>query len=191
VSGTSDELLLAIDCGTQSVRALLIDLKGIIVAKRQLTLDGYVSTQNGWLEHDAEAFWQASASACRALWAENSDLKARTKGVVVTAQRGSLTLVDAGGKPLRPFIIWLDRRHAHRTPAIPFWWRAAFLAARVNGTIEHLTKESELNWIAEHEPERLARTHKVLLVSGWLKLPPDGALCGLRGLAGRLPPVRL
>ena len=168
VSGTSDELLLAIDCGTQSVRALLIDLKGIIVAKRQRTLDGYVSAQNGWLEHDAEAFWQASASVCRALWAENSDLKARTKGVVVTAQRGSLTLVDAGGKPLRPFIIWLDQRRAHRTPPIPFWWRAAFLAARVNGTIDYLTKESELNWIAEHEPERLARTHKVLLVSGWL-----------------------
>ncbi len=168
MSGTSDELLLAIDCGTQSVRALLIDLKGIIVAKRQRTLDGYVSAQDGWLEHDAEAFWQASASVCRALWAENSDLKARTKGVVVTAQRGSLTLVDTGGKPLRPFIIWLDQRRAHRTPAIPFWWRAAFLAARVNGTIDYLTKESELNWIAEHEPERLARTHKVLLVSGWL-----------------------
>ena len=50
---SSDELLLAIDCGTQSVRALLIDLKGNIVAKRQRTLDGYTSAQDGWLEHDA------------------------------------------------------------------------------------------------------------------------------------------
>ncbi len=37
VSASSDEPLLAIDCGTQSVRALLIDLKGNIVAKRQRT----------------------------------------------------------------------------------------------------------------------------------------------------------
>ena len=39
VSVSSDELLLAIDCGTQSVRALLFDLKGDIAAKRQQTLE--------------------------------------------------------------------------------------------------------------------------------------------------------
>ena len=59
MSGSSDELLLAIDCGTQSVRALVIDLGGNIVAKRQQALEGYTSAREGWLEHDAEAFWQA------------------------------------------------------------------------------------------------------------------------------------
>ena len=68
MSGTSDKLVLAIDCGTQSVRALLFDLEGNLVAKRQQTLDGYVSAETGWLEHDAEAFWQASASVCLGLW---------------------------------------------------------------------------------------------------------------------------
>ena len=168
MSGTSDALVLAIDCGTQSVRALLFDLEGNIVEKRQQTLDGYVSARHGWLEHDAEAFWQASASVCRALWSDSSELKPRVKGVVVTAQRGSLTLVDDKGEPLRPFIIWLDQRRAHRTPPVPFWWRAAFAAAGVKGTIDYLAKESELNWIAENEPERLERAHKALLVSGWL-----------------------
>jgi sugar (pentulose or hexulose) kinase len=164
----SDELMLAIDCGTQSVRALLVDLKGNLVAKRQRALDGYVSPQNGWLEHDAEAFWQATASVCRELLADHAGLRERAKGVIVTTQRGSLTLVDDKGKPLRPFIIWLDQRRAHRAPPIPLWWRAAFMAARVNGTVDHLAREAELNWIAEHEPERLKRAHKVLLVSGWL-----------------------
>ena len=168
MSAASEELLLAIDCGTQSVRALLFDLEGDIVAKRQQTLDGYVSAERGWLEHDAEAFWQASASMCRALWDNAPELRSRVKGVVLTAQRGSLTLVDDKGEPLRPFIIWLDQRRAVRTPPIPFWWRAAFRAAGVRGTIDYLAKESELNWIAEHEPEKLERTHKVLLVSGWL-----------------------
>ena len=168
MSPASDPLLLAIDCGTQSVRALLVDLAGNIVAKRQRTLDGYVSAEDGWLEHDAEAFWQASAAVCRGLWADAPALKPRVKGVVVTAQRGSLTLVDDQGAPLRPFIIWLDRRRATRTPPMPIWWRAAFAAAGVSGAIDHLAKESELNWIAEHEPELQARACKVLMVSGWL-----------------------
>jgi FGGY family of carbohydrate kinases, N-terminal domain len=88
--------------------------------------------------------------------------------MAVTTQRGSLTLVDRSGKPLRPFIIWLDQRRARRAPPIAPWWRLAFKAARVSGTIDHLVREAELNGIAEHEPEQLDRAHKALLVSGWL-----------------------
>ena len=174
MTGSSDELLLAIDCGTQSVRALLIDLRGTIVAKRQQALESYSSVREGWLEHDAEAFWQATAAVCRGLLSERADLKPRTKGLAVTTQRGSLTLVDQFGKPIRPFIIWLDQRRARRVPPIPAWWRLAFMAVRVSGTVDYLAKEAELNWIAEHEPERLARAHKVLLVSGWLNFRLTG-----------------
>ena len=77
-----DELLLAIDCGTQSVRALLIDLDGAIVAKRQHALNDYKSLQDNWLEYDAEAFWRAAASVCRDLWRAHGDLNSRTKGLV-------------------------------------------------------------------------------------------------------------
>ena len=57
-----DELILSLDCGTQSVRALLFDLQGRLLAKCQQSLDDYVSLQEGWLEHDAEAREQ---SCCR------------------------------------------------------------------------------------------------------------------------------
>jgi len=119
MTDSSDELLLAIDCGTQSVRALLIDLGGTIVAKRQQALENYSSVGEGWLEHDAEAFWRATATVCRGLLTDRADLKPRTKGLAVTTQRGSLTLVDQFGTPLRPFIIWLDQRRARRVPPIP------------------------------------------------------------------------
>ena len=168
MTASGDELVLAIDCGTQSVRALVVDLEGTILAKSQQALEAYSVAQEGWLEHDAEAFWTASAAVCRGVVAERPDLKARVKGMAVTTQRGSLTLVDQSGKPLRPFIIWLDQRRAHRTPPIPAWWRLAFMAAGVGGTVDHLAREAELNWIAEHEPERLEGAHKALLVSGWL-----------------------
>jgi sugar (pentulose or hexulose) kinase len=165
---SSDEFLLAIDCGTQNVRALLVDLHGTILAKRQQALNDYTSLHDGWLEHDAEGFWQAAAGVCRGLWLEHANLRSRIKGVVVTTQRGSLVLVDVAGQPLRPFIIWLDQRRASHAARFHLWWRLAFKAAGVSSIIDHLSREAELNWIAEHEPERLARTHKVLLVSGWL-----------------------
>lgn len=168
MDATSAELLLAIDCGTQSVRAVLVDLHGAIVAKCQHAFTDYVSLHDGWLEHDAEAFWQATARVCQGLWHEHPALRARARGVVVTTQRGTLVPVDAAGVPLRSFIVWLDQRRATHARRVSPWWQLAFKAARVSDTIAYFTREAELNWIAEHEPDLLARTHKVLLVSGWL-----------------------
>ncbi len=167
-SATSDELVLAIDCGTQSVRALLVDLHGNVVAKFQLPVSGYFSSHEGWLEHDADALWQTSAAACRGLVEANEARRSGIKGVVVTAQRGTIVPVDAGGRPLRPFISWLDQRRASNPRRFTLAWRLAFLAAGVQSTIAYLTREAELNWMQEHEAEKLARMHKVLLVSGWL-----------------------
>jgi sugar (pentulose or hexulose) kinase len=164
----SDPLLLALDCGTQSVRALLVDPHGVILARAQQAFTDYVALQEGWLEHDAEAFWQASAAVCRRLQQAEPLLFGRIAGVAVTTQRGSLLPVDAAGRPLRRFIIWLDQRRASRPRRLGLGWRLAFAAARVGRTIDYFGREAELNWIAEHEPDVAARTHKVLLLSGWL-----------------------
>jgi sugar (pentulose or hexulose) kinase len=184
----TDELILAIDCGTQSVRALLVDARGQILAKSQMPLDGYFSLQDGWLEHDAEGFWQSSAEVCRGLWARHAEMRPRVRAMVVTAQRATLVPVDAGGRALRPFIVWLDQRRASQGRRCRPWWRAAFRLAGVSGTIDYLSREAELNWIAEHEAPLLARTHKVLLLSGWLNYRLTGRFADSIGAqVGYLP----
>lgn len=184
----SDELLLSIDCGTQSVRALLIDVQGHIVARCQQALEGYVSLQDGWLEHDAQALWEAAAGVCRGLWLTHGALRSRVKGLVVTTQRGTLVPLDAAGQPLRRFIVWLDQRRAPRVRRARWWWQLAFRAARVNRTIDYFSREAELNWIADHEPEVHARIRHVLLVSGWLNLRLTGRMADSVGSqVGYLP----
>ena len=61
--------LLAIDAGTQSVRALLFDLQGNLADKAQVPIDTYRSPQPGWMENDAQAFWDTLCRACRQLLA--------------------------------------------------------------------------------------------------------------------------
>ncbi|HKC24328.1 MAG TPA: FGGY family carbohydrate kinase, partial [Thermoanaerobaculia bacterium] len=68
----SGELLLALDNGTQSVRALVFDLGGNLVASARVPLVPYVSPQPGWAEQDAEYFWDSLCRATRALFAESS-----------------------------------------------------------------------------------------------------------------------
>ncbi|GAB3538234.1 FGGY-family carbohydrate kinase [Noviherbaspirillum agri] len=170
----SNEYLLAIDNGTQSIRAILFDLQGHIVAKSQVHLEAYFSEQPGWAEHHAEDYWQALCTACQRLWAQSEIPKSAVKGVAVTTQRGTVINLDKHGKPLRPAIVWLDQRRTTEVPPIGPLWRAAFKLARVENTINFFRGEAEANWIKAHQPEIWDMTDKYLLLSGYLNY----RLCG-------------
>jgi len=166
--------ILAIDNGTQSVRAILFDLAGNIVAKSQVMLDPYFSRQPGWAEHEPEDYWQALCRACQGLWTQPGVRREAIAGVAVTTQRGTVVNLDRNGRPLRPAITWLDQRHTDTVPPMAWWWRTAFKLARVDGTIDYFRGEAEINWIRAHEPEVWAATDKFLLLSGYL----NWRLCG-------------
>lgn len=170
----SGDYVLAIDNGTQSVRALLFDLKGHIVAKSQVHLEAYFSVNPGWAEHDVEEYWQALCTACRRLWEQTSVAPSAVSGVAVTTQRGTVINLDRQGKPLRPAIVWLDQRRTTDVPKIDPLWRAAFKLARVEQTVHFFLGEAEANWIKANQPEIWNNTDKYLLLSGYLNY----RLCG-------------
>jgi sugar (pentulose or hexulose) kinase len=89
--------------------------------------------------------------------------------------------LDRDGRVLRPAITWLDQRRVGRQKPLRWWWRTAFKLARVEGTIEYFRREAEINWIAEHQPEIWARTHKFLLLSGFLNYRLSGRLVDSTG----------
>ena len=64
--------VLAIDNGTQSVRALLFDLEGNLLGKGKVELEAYYSKQPGWAEQDPEYYWASLGEACRLLWEQVS-----------------------------------------------------------------------------------------------------------------------
>ena len=162
------DAVLAIDCGTQSVRATVFDAAGQTLAHARFALDGYRASASGRHEIDVEALWAGVVAACQALWREDAELKASLRAMAVTSQRGTLVPLDGAGRALAPAISWMDRRRADRLPPLPLVWRALFAAARASDVVDHLRREAEVNWWAEHEPAMLARASKVMLVSGFL-----------------------
>src|SRR5512144_878268 len=104
------DLILAIDHGTQSVRALLFDLRGTLLAKSRVPIEPYVSPAPGLAEQDPEVFWNAVCQACQELWRIPGVKKEAVAGVALTTQRSTVVNVDAHGRPLRPAIVWLDQR---------------------------------------------------------------------------------
>ena len=162
------EHLLAIDAGTQSVRALVFDPRGILIAKSRVPIEPYFSTAPGLAEQHPRVYWDAICAACRELWAMPSVSPEAIAGVGLTAQRGTVVNLDAAGNPLRPAILWLDQRRSEGLEPLGRLLTALFRMAGAADTVDYLRAEAESNWIRTHEPKIWKRTHKYVLLSGYL-----------------------
>ena len=165
---TTKDLILAIDNGTQSLKALIFDLEGQLLAKEMVPFTPYFSNQPGWAEQDPEVFWRALCQACQKLWQRKDVDKSRIAGVALTTQRATVVNVDQKGNPLRPAILWLDQRKTYGLPPVGGIWGAIFSVAGLRKTVAYLQEEAEANWIRTYQPEIWEKTHKYLLLSGYL-----------------------
>jgi sugar (pentulose or hexulose) kinase len=162
------DLLLAIDNGTQSLKALVFDPAARLIGRREVVFEPYVIPRPGWAEQDPEVFWQALCTACQGLWQDDVSLRERIAGVAVTTQRSTVINLDASGRPLRPAIVWLDQRRTYDLPPLAGLWGMAFRLLGLSDTISYFRSEAESNWIRMHQPEIWAQTRKYLLLSGYL-----------------------
>lgn len=162
------ENLLAIDCGTQSVRALLFNPKGDLLMKAKVPIEPYTSSQPGWAEQDPAVFWKALCKACQQVFKDEKTGKAGIAAVALTTQRSTVVNMDRDGNPLRPAIVWLDKRRADQFPHVGGLWGAAFDISGARGTVEYLQAECEANWLNQYEPELWQKTYKFTFLSGYL-----------------------
>jgi sugar (pentulose or hexulose) kinase len=164
----SAETILAIDNGTQSMRALLFDLHGNLIAKKRVLIESYYSTAPGLAEQDPQVYWNALCEACQKLFQHPGISKESIVGVALTTQRSTIINVGKDGKPLRPAIVWLDQRRTEGLPPIRGHWGLAFSVAGASETVSYLQAEAEANWIRIHQPDIWKATHKYLFLSGYL-----------------------
>ena len=162
------DLILTIDNGTQSLKALVFDLQGNLLVREQVAFEPYFSKNPGWAEQDPEVFWQALCRACRQIWQSAKIPQERIAGVALTTQRATMVNVDQDGKPLRPAILWLDQRKTHGLLPLGGLWGALFKVAKLSATIAYFQSEAEANWLQTYQPDLWDRTHRYLLLSGYL-----------------------
>ncbi|WP_286262719.1 FGGY-family carbohydrate kinase [Thalassotalea atypica] len=171
-SAIADDLILTIDNGTQSVRALLFNLRGELVAISRIELEAYFSENPGWAEQHAEYFWTMLTKCCQQLWQQEEVIanayQQRVRAVTVTTQRGTVINLDKQGQPLRPAILWLDQRLCQHNKAMPWYWRLAFSAIGQTKVVDYFRRKSQANWLQQNEPAIWNKTEKFLLLSGFL-----------------------
>ena len=107
-------MILTIDEGTSSTRALVINQSGQILGFKQKEIK-QIYPQPGWVEHDPEEIWQASLNSARELIAEllasKKISKSDIKGISITNQRETTIIWDPiNSKPIYNAIVWQCKR---------------------------------------------------------------------------------
>ncbi len=176
-----NKLLLAIDQGTQSIRAMLFDLQGNLVAKSQVHIEPYFSREPGWAEQECSYYWKNFCKACQDLWQTHGELKNNVAAVSVTSQRTVTVCLDEQMQPVRPAIVWLDQRRTHDYPALPWWLNLGITLAGQKKSIQYFQSKAECNWLAADEPENWGKTRHFTFLSGYLNLKLTGKLCDAVG----------
>ena len=170
-----EQIILSIDCGTQSLRALLFSSKGTLIAKEQIIYDKpYISSKPGWAEQDAQVYWQSLCDACQNLKKREPELFSKIKGVGITTQRDTMVNMDKGGDPLRPVILWLDQRKAK-----PFFLtkgpaKTILKFAGLDEALEKSQTNGKCNWIMQNQPDIWNDTYKYVQISGFLNFRLTG-----------------
>ncbi len=166
------DLVLALDQGTTSSRALLVDLEGHIVHSTGEPLTQHFP-QPGWVEHDPIEIWQGQRHCVEQVLAESGVAPERVAAVGITNQRETTLLWHRqSGAPLHRAIVWQDRRTTERCERL----RAEGLTEELH-TLTGLLPDpyfsaTKVEWLLDHVPEarRMAEAGELAFgtVDTWL-----------------------
>ncbi|MCS7221548.1 MAG: xylulokinase [Anaerolineae bacterium] len=167
------DLILSLDLGTTSLKALLVDAEGAIHAQAEREYPIY-TPQPGWAEQDPQDWWQAAVSATRACLAVTDATAVRAIGL--SGQMHGTVLLDADGTPLMPAVIWADQRGSAQATAITAHLGSARLAEIAGSRVAAGFMAATLLWIQQERPDVWTRIRSVLLPKDWLRWRLTGHL---------------
>jgi glycerol kinase len=145
-------LILALDQGTTSSRAIVFDDQGAIraTARRELR---QIYPQSGWVEHDPQEIWQSQVAAAQealhAAHATASDLSA----IGIANQRETTIIWDRrSGDPIYNAIVWQDRRTAAWCRDLSQRGHLATVTAKTGLVLDPYFSAGKLGWVLDHVP---------------------------------------
>jgi xylulokinase len=176
-------LLLGLDVSTTATKAVLVDGSGTVVGVGSSAY-GLETPRPLWAEQDPNLWTEAAPRSIeRALEAAATDASA-VEAVGLTGQMHGLVLVDEDGEPLRPAILWNDQRAAAECDEMRERLGLEHLVAITGNDAFPGFTAPKLLWVRNHEPEKYARIHRVLLPKDYLRYFLTGEYATDRAGAG-------
>jgi len=154
--------LLAIDIGTSSTKAALFSVQGLLLASHSVNY--HIDTpQPDWAEQNPLDWWEAACRCTHRVLVETRHPE--VAAVAVSGQTPSLVALDRQGTPLRPAILWLDRRSQPQVAWLQEHVGIQTAIQRTGNLLDSYYGGVKWLWFKQQEPENYQRTWKILQAS--------------------------
>jgi glycerol kinase len=159
-------LLLALDQGTTSTRAMVFTAKGDVLAQASRPLKQSYPA-DGWVEHDAEEIVTAAIAVMREAVRAGGRPLSHFAALGLTNQRETTVVWEkAGGRPIHPAIVWQDRRTADACAALRGQGVEAEVSATTGLLLDPYFSATKMAWILDHVPGARVRASAGELLAG-------------------------
>ena len=175
--------VLVLDLGTTYFKASIFSEDGELCVLRQCPTPS-TSPLEGRHEIDPDLFRSTITTLIHSLADEQKSILAEVTAVTFSTQTNSFLLLGEHDAPLSPIIVWNDQRAQGTTN---FSSLDDFHATTGIPALGHEFMVAKLLWLREHEPETLAHTKRLCLLSDYLTLWLTGqhiSEAGTMGLTG-------
>ncbi len=158
--------ILALDQGTTSSRAIIVDQSGQIKAIAQKEFQ-QLFPASGWVEHDPIEIWSSQravvAEAMAKINIQNKDISA----IGITNQRETTIIWDRKtGKPIYNAIVWQDRRTSATCDALRKAGHSDLVQSKTGLVIDAYFSGTKIKWILDNVPGARARAEAGELAFG-------------------------
>lgn len=145
-----DALILAIDQGTTSTRAIAFDIHGSPVASAQHEFS-QIYPNPGWVEHDPEEIWATTLRVCREVIEKAGSDNRRIECLGITNQRETTIIWDRGtGQPIHNAIVWQDRRTTETCVHLKDQGLEPEVAARTGLLLDPYFSGTKIAWLLDN-----------------------------------------
>lgn len=176
-------LFLGLDGGTGGARALIADAAGRTLA---IASEDYPTRYPapGWAEQDPEDWWRAACAAVRGAIARAGVDPARIRAISADGTSSTCVALDAGLRPTRPAILWMDNRASAQARRMDETGHAALRRSRGGVSSEWMIPR--LLWLKERERTTFERSRWFVEMADYLALRLSGRLTlGLNQITNR------
>ncbi|MET3527894.1 glycerol kinase GlpK [Phenylobacterium koreense] len=162
----SEPLILSLDQGTTSTRAILFDAKGAPIAEAGRPLEQFFP-RDGWVEHDAEEIFQACVEVLREAVAKSGRPIEQVTAIGVTNQRETVVIWDkATGKPIHRAIVWQDRRTAETCERLRAAGKEGLVTSITGLLLDPYFSGTKIAWLLNEVEGARARAEAGELLAG-------------------------
>jgi xylulokinase len=159
--------VIGIDVGSQSVKATLVDAAGTTLAAS--TAPCHTTYPGSGLAEQDPAGWERAIARCVRDLRHCTGIAAGAVTMLALAcQVDGLVALDHRLRPLRPAIIWLDRRAVRQTSELRDALGDEFLAGRTGLNPDASHTAPKAMWLRDEEPEVYDRARWLAPVAGHL-----------------------